>query len=319
MPNKFMKLDKPCGENWNDMEPNQNGRFCHLCAKDVVDFTNLSPIEISKKMKEARGNICARVSEEQLKAPLIDLDYKESFRLPYFNIMAGLMMATALTLGTSSQATVPTKIQTELAPINNGGVKAEKNLSAIIKESNTDSEFIIFKGKIQNEQNGEPVKNAKVMFISLGIVMATYTAEDGSFSLVLPANEVDDDNVIQVNYKGVEIEQTEEDINSGYGGLKSRYYLLTKEEISSEYLIKAEREVLVLGGLRYSKKKEKKPVVFYKGQKMKFEKFLKILKDPTERKNYENRYLHLGQDVGKALYANTPKTGLYVIYDEPIP
>ncbi|MDQ5928995.1 MAG: hypothetical protein QG594_773, partial [Bacteroidota bacterium] len=92
----FIKLDKPCSENWETMKANESGRFCEQCSKTVVDFTTLNPFEIGQKMKMAKGNICARVSQNQLNEPLLDFEAERKRQLPYSNLAAGLMMATTM-------------------------------------------------------------------------------------------------------------------------------------------------------------------------------------------------------------------------------
>ena len=51
-----LHIEKPCLEDWNKMSPNQTGRHCQLCDKTVVDFTQMSPEEISNYLtKKARS------------------------------------------------------------------------------------------------------------------------------------------------------------------------------------------------------------------------------------------------------------------------
>lgn len=45
---KYYKISipQPCDEKWGDMIPDRNGRFCDSCKKTVIDFTNLSEMEV---------------------------------------------------------------------------------------------------------------------------------------------------------------------------------------------------------------------------------------------------------------------------------
>jgi hypothetical protein len=41
-----INISEPCLEDWDKMAPNDNGRFCESCSKNVVDFRNMLPDEI---------------------------------------------------------------------------------------------------------------------------------------------------------------------------------------------------------------------------------------------------------------------------------
>ena len=57
-----LHIEKPCLEDWNKMSPNQTGRHCQLCDKTVVDFTQMSPEEISNYLtKKSKERICGRI------------------------------------------------------------------------------------------------------------------------------------------------------------------------------------------------------------------------------------------------------------------
>lgn len=58
-------IPKPCHENWEAMTPNEKGRFCQLCAKNVIDFTNSSDTEIQEGVSR-NSNMCGNFRVEQL-------------------------------------------------------------------------------------------------------------------------------------------------------------------------------------------------------------------------------------------------------------
>lgn len=60
-------IEKPCHENWEEMTPQEKGRFCSVCSKTVRDFTNNSDDEILEVLsKPSSKNICGNFYESQL-------------------------------------------------------------------------------------------------------------------------------------------------------------------------------------------------------------------------------------------------------------
>ncbi len=52
-------IPKPCHEDWNAMTPDEKGRFCSVCTKGVVDFTNKTNQEIQDCFIQNQGQkIC---------------------------------------------------------------------------------------------------------------------------------------------------------------------------------------------------------------------------------------------------------------------
>lgn len=65
-----LTIPKPCHENWEGMTPEDKGRFCGMCQKTVVDFTEMPPSEIGQFFEEHRGQkICGRFRDDQLAQP----------------------------------------------------------------------------------------------------------------------------------------------------------------------------------------------------------------------------------------------------------
>lgn len=62
-------INEPCTENWNEMTPTEQGAFCQVCAKDVIDFTGKNAEEIKWLLSSALGSgkkICGRITNAQL-------------------------------------------------------------------------------------------------------------------------------------------------------------------------------------------------------------------------------------------------------------
>jgi hypothetical protein len=62
-----ISIPKPCHEDWNQMTPNEQGRFCLSCQKTVVDFTKMDKSEIQQYFQTAvNEKVCGRIKANDL-------------------------------------------------------------------------------------------------------------------------------------------------------------------------------------------------------------------------------------------------------------
>ena len=65
-----IEIPEPCHESWQNMTPQEKGRFCDKCCKVVVDFTNMATekvIDFLNQKKEER--VCGRFRTDQIVVP----------------------------------------------------------------------------------------------------------------------------------------------------------------------------------------------------------------------------------------------------------
>ena len=76
-----ISIDTPCHENWEAMQPNNEGAHCFSCQKAVVDFSQKSTHEIKLFFGSIADSqkICGRFKPEQLKELSFD-DFFEKFK-----------------------------------------------------------------------------------------------------------------------------------------------------------------------------------------------------------------------------------------------
>jgi hypothetical protein len=60
-------IPTPCHENWDLMHPNEQGRFCMICTKTVVDFSSMNDEEILLFFTTQKEATCGRVRQDQLR------------------------------------------------------------------------------------------------------------------------------------------------------------------------------------------------------------------------------------------------------------
>lgn len=58
-------IGTPCHENWNAMTAQEQGRFCAVCSKCVVDLTGKSQTQIKEIYQESEGDLCGRMPASQ--------------------------------------------------------------------------------------------------------------------------------------------------------------------------------------------------------------------------------------------------------------
>jgi len=65
-----LSIPEPCHQNWNQMLPEAQGKFCLSCQKTVVDFTAMSDREVLNFFSNNTGNTCGRFNDDQLNKTL---------------------------------------------------------------------------------------------------------------------------------------------------------------------------------------------------------------------------------------------------------
>ncbi|MCW4468109.1 hypothetical protein OGH69_03955 [Flavobacterium sp. MFBS3-15] len=95
-----ISIPKPCHEDWNAMTPNEQGRFCGLCAKTVTDFTGMSASEIQSYLLENSGTkVCGRFKSTQLDTITITIPERVLYSQTKFRNI--FLLALLLTMGTT--------------------------------------------------------------------------------------------------------------------------------------------------------------------------------------------------------------------------
>ncbi len=308
MKNKILKLDNPCNEKWENMKPNEKGSYCDLCSKNVVDFTNLNQIEISEVIKKSGNKICARLTHSQLNSPLLNIDNSFGINFPKSKVAAGLILATSLTIGQNLHAENQ-NIKTEFIQKPESKINSKKEKPTSNPSLPKLDDIIIFKGKVTSEELKEPVKNAKITLVTSQKILNVYTLTDGTFSIEIPINLIDDDNVIRVSYNDVRENET-------FFRYETKDYILSKEELKTDFLIEAKPELIYLGGIKaYSKKR--KPIVINNGVEIKYREFVKAQMGKKSSCSLENKdYLYFNSKFAVAIYGKKAKDGLYILTDK---
>lgn len=135
-PSFQVEIKEPCPQNWENMVPNKEGRFCSSCQLSVIDFTNKTPDEISGYLKiNSNNHICGHVKSTDVK-PQNKIDwlvYKlNNSGLKYISM---LIIGTLIMTGCRSRKSTTSHVNGRILSDKNTNHKTEQTQKNVIKPS----------------------------------------------------------------------------------------------------------------------------------------------------------------------------------------
>ncbi len=97
-------IPKPCSENWNQMTPDADGRFCSSCQKTVLDFSTMEDKEILQWFANHQGSTCGRFRPDQLNRPMVNPPEKKTPWRYWHYLVAGLLFSSEVSAQTKPAA-----------------------------------------------------------------------------------------------------------------------------------------------------------------------------------------------------------------------
>jgi hypothetical protein len=159
----------PCKQNWGNMTPTQQGRFCASCQKSVIDFTGMTDRQVAGILKKDK-TVCGRFLESQLERELI----LPREKTPAWAV-AGAAAVALMALGTTpAQAQEPQKTE-------------QGETTPKISETTAAPHLKTITGTVRN-QNGQLLKDAGVTNKKTG--KKTVTDANGAFSIEAAPGDV---------------------------------------------------------------------------------------------------------------------------------
>ena len=150
-----VQINTPCHENWQNMKPAEQGRFCGSCQKTVVDFTNMTDEELLIWVTRSGKDTCGRFNNDQLQRDIIIYPEKKfSFRYLWQFMVASLLIAGK----GEAQTGKPVFIKTE---IKKPSTSNDKYLMGDTVMTLT-KKFII-SGTITDSSNNTPITQASII------------------------------------------------------------------------------------------------------------------------------------------------------------
>jgi hypothetical protein len=135
------------------MTPTDKGRFCQSCAKQVVDFSEMSDQQIHNYISNATARLCGRFAEDQLQRPLQPVK-QEKKKIWWVAAMMPLMMVFGKVAAQKKKQQQPAPI----AIVKQEAIMGDTIIPSLIRPQRimVIKTAIQIKGKVMNEK-GEPV------------------------------------------------------------------------------------------------------------------------------------------------------------------
>jgi hypothetical protein len=169
-----LAIPEPCHQDWADMTPNQQGRFCSSCAKTVVDFSAMSDAQLILYFENLKNeNVCGRVYPDQLDRNIQALPQPKKKLFLYWQYVIAFFMM--LGKGPSAKAQGEMKVRTVSQPdTSKKSIRVQEDSPVMLgmiarpvaKEVTAAKKWHIY------DENGEAVANASLQFFPSGNTIA---------------------------------------------------------------------------------------------------------------------------------------------------
>ena len=180
-------IPEPCHESWQDMTPTDQGRFCNACAKEVIDFSMMTDVELLGYFSNLKNeNVCGRAISSQLERTIAMPKEPVKRKFWYWNYIAMVF----LFFGKSNKSAAQTKGEVVTAQIHPQHCPVKMGKMIVPAKSNADiQKNILLTGSIKdNKGDAIPFASVKIKNTNQGLSADTF----GNFSLkILQGNIVE--------------------------------------------------------------------------------------------------------------------------------
>ena len=181
----IIHVPEPCEQNWHQMLPGQDGRFCTHCKKTVIDFSGLSDGSMIALLEQNEGRLCGRFRTDQVNRVITAHAPVEGRRNRLKQAFAALLLLTTVRHVNAAGASVPhTVVEQQQNPVtargtDNSDTALVHTLTGTVIDS-ADRDPIIY-GLVSNKTNN----------------LKQFTGADGKFSIDAAVGDV-----IEISYLG---------------------------------------------------------------------------------------------------------------------
>jgi CarboxypepD_reg-like domain/Secretion system C-terminal sorting domain/Carboxypeptidase regulatory-like domain len=168
-----LSIPEPCHQNWDKMNPTEQGRFCNACAKQVVDFSNMSDTQVLNYFSTLKDEkVCGRAYPDQLERAITVPRETKKRLFWYWNYITMLFLFFSKSNNAKAQGGIKVEVQSQL---NNNNAPLAHKIGKIAVNNNR-----IVSGKITDEA-GHPVSFASITI--KGSKQGANTDENGVYKI----------------------------------------------------------------------------------------------------------------------------------------
>ncbi|GAB2821749.1 carboxypeptidase-like regulatory domain-containing protein [Ferruginibacter profundus] len=224
-----LSIPEPCHEDWQNMNPTEQGRFCNACAKQVVDFSTMSDREVLNYFSTIKNEkVCGRAYPDQLERAITMPKDPKKRLFWHWNYITMLFLFFSKTNTAKAQLGKVAFSSSKADSIKQAEIKKALSGEAgcgIASNSNN-----VIKGKITDE-SGAAIAGASV--VVKGAKTGTSTDQGGFYKIIINPG----DKIIQVSAIGFETKEI------ALANIHTSDIILTKMESSLT------GEVVIVGGM----------------------------------------------------------------------
>jgi hypothetical protein len=150
----LLNIPEPCHENWQNMTPQAQGRFCGSCEKVVVDFSVMTDKEVLDYFSKASQHVCGRFSNDQLNKELTISPSKKRVTWAYvWNVLVASLLMTKTYAQGKPQLKKLHRTITQEERMHSGFVRVDP-VEAVIP--------VTIKGMVLDAQHNQPVPGVSI-------------------------------------------------------------------------------------------------------------------------------------------------------------
>lgn len=166
-------IPQPCNEDWENMTPREQGRYCSSCQKCVTDFTGFSDEDLYRFLMDNIGvKVCGRFKSNQLNRDILPhIPPQPHSQLYKWMIAAGLALIFSVTPESNLFAQAPVQQTQVVTTVEN-------------EEEDTEGDSTVTITGTVVDENDEPIISAVVeVIVNEKVIAGSLTDIDGKYSI----------------------------------------------------------------------------------------------------------------------------------------